>query len=92
MAEILDNFEFAKRGRGPSYPYHEWFNGQIWKLEEYTDFTCKPTSLRSALYAAAQKRNLELSTNVGTDSDGLGYVIVQAHIKFDVSLRQVENQ
>tara|TARA_R100001163_G_scaffold34096_1_gene26349 strand:- start:830 stop:1099 length:270 start_codon:yes stop_codon:yes gene_type:complete len=80
MAEVLDNFEFKRRGRGPSYPYHEWFNGQIWKLEEWTDFDCKPTSLRSAMYAAAQKRNLELSTNIGTDTDGFAYVIVQAHV------------
>jgi len=80
VAEILDNFEFAKRGRGSAYPYDKWFDGQIWKLEEYDDFDCKPTSLRSAFYAAAQKRNLELSTSIGVDTDGFGYVIVQAHV------------
>ena len=82
MAEILDNFEFSKRGRGPSYPYDKWFDGQIWKLEEMTDFGCKPTSLRSALYNAASKRGLELSTSIGTDSFyGYQYVIIQAHTK-----------
>ena len=81
MAEILDNFEFNKRGRGPSYPYHEWFNGQIWKLEEYTDFTCKPTSMRSALYMAAAKRGFDLNTSIGKDSYGINYVIVQAQLK-----------
>lgn len=81
MAEILDNFEFAKRGRGSSYPYDEWFNGQIWKLEEMTDFDCKPTSLRSALYMAARARNIELNTSLGKDSYGINYVIVQANIE-----------
>jgi hypothetical protein len=78
VAEILENFDFAKRGRGPSYPYDKWFDGQIWKLEEYDDFDCKPTSLRSALYTAAQKRNLRLHTSIGKDAGGLAFVIVQA--------------
>lgn len=81
MAEILDNFEFAKRGRGPSYPYHEWFDGRIWKLEEYDDFDCKPVSLRSALHTAAKKQNLKLKTTIGKDSYGSNYVIVQAQPK-----------
>lgn len=86
MAEILNNFEFAKRGRGSSYPYDQWFNGQIWKLEEMTDFICKPTSLRSALYMAARVRNIELNTSLGTDRDGLNYVIVQANIETTFTL------
>lgn len=83
MAEILDNFEFTKRGRSAGYPYDEWFDGRIWKLEEGTDFDCKPMSLRSALHAAARKRNLELSTSIVTDSHifGYQYVIVQAQPK-----------
>lgn len=83
MAEILDNFEFAKGGRRSDYPYDEWFDGRIWKLEERTDFDCKPMSLRSALHAAARKRNLELSTSIVNDSHifGYQYVIVQAQPK-----------
>ena len=81
MAEILEDYEFVKSGRGASYPYHEWFNGQIWKLEEWTDFDCKPTSLRSALYEAARKRGFDLNTSIGKDSQGMSYVIVQAQPK-----------
>jgi len=81
VAEILDSFEFAKRGRGSVYPYHEWFNGQIWKLEEWTDFDCKPSSMRSALYMAAAKRGFDLNTSIGKDRYGINYVIVQAHPK-----------
>ena len=89
MAEILDNFEFARRGRGPSYPYDKWFNGQIWKLEEYVDFECKPTSLRSAMYMAARARNIELNTSLGTDRDGFNYVIVQANIETTFTLGDI---
>jgi len=80
MAEVLDNHNFSKRGRRAIYPYDDWFDGRIWKLELFVDFDCKPRSIRQALYNAAAKRNLALSTTVGDD-----HVIIQAKTKTETT-------
>jgi|ETNmetMinimDraft_3_1059899.scaffolds.fasta_scaffold263919_2 hypothetical protein len=73
MSEILESYNFRSVGRGPTYPYDSWFDGQIWKLTKGFDFECQPSSLRQAFYAAARRRGIKVRVSVLTNGD----VIVQ---------------
>ena len=53
MAERIENFDF-KQGRRAKYPWHEWADGSIWKVEKGVDFHCAPESLRMSLHGRAR--------------------------------------
>ena len=73
MAEILESYDFKSVGGPPRYPYDQWFDGQIWKLQYMVDFDCQVVSLRQGLYAAAKRRGISVKVAVSTDGD----VVVQ---------------
>ncbi|MAZ23228.1 MAG: hypothetical protein CMB22_00275 [Euryarchaeota archaeon] len=64
MAEILESYTFAQRGRGSTHPYEEWFDGRIRRLIKGVDFECAPASIRQSVYTAARSRNIKVSTNL----------------------------
>lgn len=51
-------------GKAEQYPFDEWFDGALWRLHRGEDFAVTPTSLRSALYAAAQRRGVKVETRI----------------------------
>ena len=59
------------------YPYEEWFDGSVWKLKMYEDFFVHPKSMQSALYQAANKRNLKIKTHVPTTIDSLYVQVIK---------------
>jgi hypothetical protein len=73
MAEILDSFKFEGVGQPSHYRYDEWFDGQIWKLEQGVDFNCQPSSLRQTFYSAARRKGLTIRASVLPNND----VVVQ---------------
>ena len=66
MAELLEDFDFSKRGSGrgrpEKYPWDSWTNGEIWKISYGSDFDCKAENIQGALFSAARKRNLRVQT------------------------------
>jgi hypothetical protein len=78
MAKVLT--ELPKRhgggGRKESYPYDEWLDGQIWQLEEGTDYKSKTASMLTNIRQAADKRNLKVRTRLLDDGKTL---VVQSY-------------
>tara|TARA_B100000953_G_C17930994_1_gene393878 strand:- start:288 stop:521 length:234 start_codon:yes stop_codon:yes gene_type:complete len=68
MAEILEDYEFRKAGRRDSYPYEEWFDGQVWKLYQGVDFDCSVISMRVNLYNAAKRKGIKIRTSMRVDA------------------------
>ena len=53
MATKLKEFTFGTLGK-TKYPWAEWLNGEIWKLEQGVDFDVSPTSIRQQASKAAK--------------------------------------
>ena len=71
MAEVLESYDFQRAGRQPNYPYDQWFDGQIWKLQHMVDFECQANSLRQAFYGAAKRRGIRVKVSVRANGDGV---------------------
>jgi hypothetical protein len=69
MSEILESYNFRSVGRECTYPYDDWFDGQIWKLTKGFDFECQPNSLRQAFYAAAKRRGIKVQVSILANGD-----------------------
>lgn len=54
------NFENGTSSRKSKYAWDEWFDGDIWQLEQGKDFKIKPASFRISLGTNAKKRGLKL--------------------------------
>ena len=62
MAEILEKMpHWAKQGRRETYPYDDWFDGQVWLLTRGVDFVQERRGMASRIRAAAQSRGLHLT-------------------------------
>lgn len=55
MAEVLEEFDFRRRGES-RYPWDQWFDGRIWKLKQGEDFKCSLNAFYYGAYRAAGKR------------------------------------
>ena len=68
MAEVVDHLPAAKsRGGRPSiYPWGQWFDGRVWRLEEGIDFNGAASQFRRGLGARATRSG----GKVATRSDG----------------------
>ena len=55
------------------YPYHVWFDGQAWELEQGVDYHCHTRRMRSHLYNVADSFGHRLRTRATP-----GGLIVQA--------------
>lgn len=66
MAEKLDAFTFAGAGRRSSfYPWSTWFDGNIWKLKQGTDFGPNPGSFRVTIKSAAKREGKRVKVQAG---------------------------
>jgi len=63
MAEKVDQFPDLI-GRGRSYPWDEWLDGDVWKLTQGEDFTASMSNFRGLVYMKAQDRQLQVRTRV----------------------------
>jgi hypothetical protein len=68
MAEIIDKIpeiidKIPARGGRLSYPWDEWFDGQLRKLTAGEDFSVKVHSMYAMARSAAQIRNITLLYN-----------------------------
>lgn len=63
--------ELPGRSRNSEYPWDQWFDGDVWELEQGEDFTTSVEGMRSVLHGAAKRLGYALSTRV---RDGLIYV------------------
>ena len=66
MAETIEAFDF-ERGRRAKYPWKEWTDGQIWKVEQGVDFHCSPESLRYSVHGRARVLGRKAHTAVVDD-------------------------
>lgn len=76
MAKVVTELPKRKgggKGRAEKYNYDEWLDGQIWQLEEGTDFEVNKMSFMTSVRGAAKKRDLKLKSRVTDDA-----VIIQA--------------
>lgn len=77
MAKVLspDEVSFGRGRAGDSWVQDEWFDGQSWMLEGGVDFSIKPDTAKSRLYAEASKKGLSARAKTVNDGD----VIFQAY-------------
>lgn len=77
MAEIVENFTFGRKGRKEAYPWDEWLDGQTRRLVQGQDFTCKPASMQTTIYSAAERHSTAegIEITVETSVDGESVVL-----------------
>lgn len=63
------------------YPYDDWFDGDVWKLQMFEDFFVEPGSMQSAVYQAARKRGLKIRTHIPTTEDCLYIQVIKKNTK-----------
>ncbi len=72
MAKKLVAYEFGKSKF--KYPWDQWLDGTIWKLEHGKDFHGEVESMRVNIYTAAKRQDLKVHTSVeGAD------IVMQAY-------------
>jgi hypothetical protein len=63
MARVLDSFPAAHwGGSAPVYPWHLWFDGRVWELEQGKDFVTSRHTFRNTASCAARRRQLVIET------------------------------
>jgi len=67
---------FPAPNRAPNYPWNQWFDGRIWKLEKGVDYHSSH-GLRTSAHRAARKKNV-LITIVAKEKA----IYLQAHTFF----------
>lgn len=76
MAKKVQDFDFSRSGSRPTkYPWEEWLDGSIWRLEKGEDFDVDTESFRSSVGTAADRLGKVARTAVPED----GVVVVQAY-------------
>jgi uncharacterized protein YlaN (UPF0358 family) len=75
MAKVIAEFT-DHRTRGGKYPWAEWLDGQIWRLERGVDFTCSLTLIRQKIYQQSLQHGGS-ATVAKLVSDGKEYVEFQ---------------
>lgn len=86
MATILKSYNWDKisrntTGRSESYPWEDWFDGQIWKLRPDTipgrgkpDFSVPAFALERVIRTAANRKDKYVQVRITED----GFVVLQA--------------
>jgi hypothetical protein len=61
--EQVDEFpDPPRRGAPEKYPYDDWFDGSIWKIDSIAEFGREPGALGGRVHAAAERRGLVVQT------------------------------
>lgn len=66
MAERLVNW--PDRSTPTIYPWDEWLDGSVWRLNPGEDFKCALPSVRLYAYRAASERRVKVRTSKDGDS------------------------
>lgn len=64
MAERLTEWPDWRVGHRSKYPWDEWFDGNVWMLQQDRDFTASPERMRQMIGMTARKRGLKVRTSV----------------------------
>lgn len=95
MAQVIEqDFDFTVRNSRPEkYPYEDWFNGDVWKLDSGTDFPSTPSGFRNTLTQAINREGRKhltfRSKVVGKDEVGQGSLVIQAFPKEDATAEEL---
>lgn len=84
MAEVVEDFTFTRpsSNRPEQYPWSEWLDGRVWKLEYGVDFEgADPNVFRNTVAAAAKRRGLSVRTSLHGEEDGPRFLYIQAFSK-----------
>lgn len=71
--KTLKKYEFKERGNGSSYDWEKILDGNIYKLEEGTDFTCAKGTVTTMARSRAAARGQ--TVKIAVEEDG---VVIQA--------------
>lgn len=80
MSTILKSFDWSyvsrnnKKARSRSYPWDDWFDGRIWRLEPKVDFDGPATSLERVIRTSANRKDIKVRIRIED-----GCIIVQKH-------------
>ena len=83
MATKLRKFDWQKpseitTGDKTQYPWHQWFDGDIWQLEEGEDFHTHPLMMERIIRTRATLRKSKVRMrHVPRNGDQWGYLVVQ---------------
>jgi len=75
--KILDELPKPNSGRKEMFDWDTLFDGQVRLLEKGVDFESKTTSMRSIIYLAAKRRNVQVSIRVIDDDIALQAVVIK---------------
>lgn len=64
MAEQLKEWPEWRVASRSKYPWDEWFDGNVWQLEQGRDFESSPERMRQMVGMTARKRGLKVRTSV----------------------------
>lgn len=67
MAKVLPEWPKPEKRvghRGPTRPWDDWLDGQVWELEAGTDFISTPLSFRKTVLLRAAQRQVRVRTQV----------------------------
>ena len=64
MAEVVQDFRFKDCRTNGRYPWHEWTDGQAWKIVRGKDFNTSRTCMRSHIYGTAARLGLKVRISV----------------------------
>lgn len=63
MAEVLQAHDFRLHGNG-KYPWHEWGNGDTWRISHKIDFQVEPRVMQGQIKVRGGKEGRKTATNV----------------------------
>ena len=75
--KILDELPKPNSGRKEMFDWDTLFDGQVRLLEKGVDFESKTTLMRSIIYLAAKRRNVQVSIRVIDDDIALQAVVIK---------------
>lgn len=83
MAEIINEAPFAwPTPSGHSYPWDEWLNGNLWRLQQGVDFAEGVAVIRRKAYNAAKARGGVAHTKTRVEEVD-GAQVVAFYIQFE---------
>lgn len=65
---MTDRDELERQGRPPKYPWAEWFDGDVWELQQGRDFYCTPKSFRPLAHRTARDYGGRVRTKFRPDN------------------------
>ena len=86
MSERLTTYDFSKSSiitstERMNYPWDEWFDGSIWRIEQGVDFKTHPLMMERIIRTRATARKAKIvirhEPRTAGDHDPFGYIVFQ---------------